>query len=234
VIFKSGCSVKTIGILQTGFLEGEMAERHGQFPEMFKKLLGEDTFNYRTYAVAKNEFPKHHDECDSWIVTGSKHGVYEDHNWIPPLEILIRKLKASDRPTIGICFGHQIMAQALGGKVEKSDKGWGAGQQEYRRKDTTKKIRLLAFHQDQVTQQPPNSKIIYTSDFCEFAGLEYSPTCFSLQPHPEFTIELTQDLVDMRRGNVMPEEVAIKVLDLLEQENDRDEFAKFIRDFLNR
>ncbi|MEH6402535.1 MAG: type 1 glutamine amidotransferase [Sneathiella sp.] len=225
--------MKTIGILQTGFLEGEMAERHGQFPEMFKNLLGIDAFKYRTYAVAQNEFPVHETECDGWIVTGSKHGAYEDHAWIPPLEILIRKLKESSRPTIGICFGHQIMAQALGGTVEKSDKGWGAGQQEYLRKDTGKTVRLLAFHQDQITQQPPKSEVTHTSEFCEFAGLRYSPTCFSLQPHPEFTKDLTRDLVDMRRGNVMPENVAIKVLEILDQENDRDEFASFIRDLLN-
>lgn len=226
--------MKTIGILQTGFLDGEMGERHGQFPDMFKNLLGEDTFQYKTYAVVHNEFPKHSAECDGWIVTGSKHGAYEDHVWIPPLETLIRELKESGQPTVGICFGHQIMAQALGGKVEKSAKGWGIGQQEYKDTTTNKTVRLLACHQDQVVKQPPNTEVIFTSDFCEFAGLKYSSTCYSLQPHPEFTNDLTRDLIEMRRGNVMPEETALKALEILEQDNDRSEFSIFIRHLLNK
>ncbi len=108
-----------IGILQTGMAPDVLAPTMGDYPGMFARLLDGNGFSFRTYAVVKGEFPASATDCDGWLITGSRHGVYEDHPWIPPLEQLIRDAFASHVPVVGICFGHQIVAQAMGGKVEK-------------------------------------------------------------------------------------------------------------------
>ena len=227
-------SKKTIGILRTGYVGGKLADDHGEFPEMFINMLGAGSFDYRTYSVVEGEFPASVDECDAWIITGSKHGAYEDHPWIPPLEDFIRKLAKSSQPTVGICFGHQIMAQAMGGRVQKFDGGWGIGPQTYEEIDTGRTVTLLAFHQDQVLDRPPGAEITHRSDFCAIAGLRYSPTCFSLQPHPEHTRSFVEDLIAERRGHLLPEDVSVSALDKLPDGNDQDEYGKRIRDALGK
>lgn len=225
-------SKKVIGILRTGYIGGPLGEAHGEFPEMFIEMIGTKDFDYRTYNVIEGEFPAAAEDCDGWIVTGSKHGAYEDHPWIPPLEEFIRKLVASRQPTVGICFGHQIMAQAMGGTVEKFDGGWGIGPQTYTEKDTGKEVTLLAFHQDQVVTPPPGANITHSSDFCAHAGLRYSETCFSLQPHPEHTRSFVKDLIDDRRGSIIPEDVSDRALSLLNDANDQSEYGRRIHDAL--
>ncbi|WP_025898297.1 type 1 glutamine amidotransferase [Sneathiella glossodoripedis] len=211
--------MRKIGILQTGIIGGDLAASFGEYPQMFMNMLGTDDFSYTVYSVTENVLPESADECDGWIITGSKHGVYEDHSWITPLENFIRRLVKSGKPTLGICFGHQIMAQALGGKVEKSDKGWGVGIHEYLNLETGETNRLLAFHQDQIVTPPPGTEVTLRSDFCKYAGLRYSNNCISLQPHPEHTIGFTRNLLKLRKGDAIPEPVADVALSSLETQN---------------
>jgi GMP synthase-like glutamine amidotransferase len=199
---------RTIGILQTGKLTAPLIGKHDEYPEMFKTLLGSDTFEYKVFAVVDGEFPSSIDECDGWVITGSRHGAYEDHDWIPPLEEFSRKLVAADKPTVGICFGHQVMAQAMGGRVEKFDGGWCAGPEVYTQTKTGEKLTLMAMHQDQVVQQPNNTEVILASDFCAVAGLKFSENVYSIQPHPEFQPEFLGELITARRGLIMPEDIA--------------------------
>lgn len=226
--------VKRIGILQTGILGEPLTQKHGEFPQMFQDMLGQDTFEYITYPVTQGTLPKSPTECDGWILTGSKHGAYEDHDWIPPLEEFIRILVANGNPTVGICFGHQIMAQAMGGKVEKYPDGWSVGLQEYTNLESGETIRLRAFHQDQVVEKPKMATVTHSSDFCQFAGLQYSPACFSLQPHPEHTADFTEDLILFRRNKVLSEEVADAALAVGHLPNDHEEVGKFIEEFLSQ
>lgn len=221
----------TIGVLQTGKVGGAMGEEFGEFPDMFKALLGEEDFTYQIYPVVDGTFPSAPSECDAWIVTGSKHGVYEEHAWIPPLENFIRELVKSKVPTMGICFGHQVMAQAMGGTVIKHPSGWGVGVHEYDHHDTDGKVRLLAFHQDQVIKKPESAEVTHSSDFCEFAGLRYHENCFSLQPHPEHTVEFTRALLVERRGAIIDTEVADIALDSLENDNSHPDYAIKLQNF---
>ena len=120
-----------IGILMTGHAVPELQERAGDYDAMFARLLAGHGFEFETYNVVDEQYPSAPDACDGWLITGSKHGAYEDHPWIPPLEEFIRAVYASGRPMIGVCFGHQIIAQALGGKVIKYPGGWSVGRTEY-------------------------------------------------------------------------------------------------------
>jgi GMP synthase (glutamine-hydrolysing) len=222
----------TVGILQTGRLGGALAVRYGEYPDMFMELFSPAPFEYKTYAVIDGKLPKHALECDSWVITGSKHGVYEDFDWIKPLETFIRKLIVSGQPTVGICFGHQIMAQAMGGKVEKFQGGWGVGLRDYTDLASDQKVRLMSFHQDQVVFPPQNTQLLLTSGFCPYAGLRYSPTCFSLQPHPEHSAAFMADLINQRRSVQLSAEEADDALTALNEPNDQARYGQWIADVL--
>lgn len=197
-----------LGILLTGFVPEQLENIYMPYQDMFRQYLGQDHFTYNIYTIFENEFPDDIHECDGWLITGSQYGAYEDHNWIAPLESTIQAIQAARLPCIGICFGHQIMAQAMGGKVEKYSGGWGIGRHQYQiNKEADlglpfeEHINLLCIHQDQVITQPDGSQIFLTSDFCPIAGLYYYPGCFSLQPHPEFDPAYLVDILKLRRGD---------------------------------
>ncbi|MBO0335228.1 type 1 glutamine amidotransferase [Sneathiella sp. CAU 1612] len=222
----------TVGIIQTGRLGGSLGVKYGEYPDMFKALFADEPFDYVTYAAVDMQLPKHPLECDAWIITGSKHGVYEDFDWIKPLEVFVRKLVASGQPTIGICFGHQLMAQAMGGIVEKFSGGWSIGRTVYTDLLNNRKARLLSFHQDQVTRQPESAEVIMTSDFCPYAGLKYSSNCLSLQPHPEHTLPFVVDLINQRRGIQLDAELADDGLASLAESNDQQQYGQWMAEIL--
>lgn len=219
-----------IGILQTGHLPPELNEKHGPYLNMFSKLLDGHGFTFTNYAVVDNEFPNSVEEMDGWLITGSRNGVYEDLEWIPTLEEFIRKAYGADIPTIGICFGHQIMAQALGGKVEKFAGGWSAGHTDYEHAGENGKA-LLAMHQDQVTEIPEEATVIASNDFCAYAGLAYKKNALSYQPHPEFTPEFTEELIRSRAGTVFSQEFADEALTKVNKPNDSKEMANKMAEF---
>ena len=219
-----------IGILQTGIVPEQLADKHGQYSLMFSRLLAGHGFEFENFAVVDNVFPKSVHDCDGWLVTGSRHGAYEPHPWIPPLEDFIRNAYAAGVPIVGICFGHQIMAQALGGKVEKFSGGWGAGPNSYVTADG-RKIELHAMHQDQVVVLPPEARVTASSDFCSNAALAYKGKAISYQPHPEFSPGYMRDLIEMRKGTVLPEDHANSALEAITDELDSAEIANEIAEF---
>lgn len=192
-----------IGILQTGHAPDAMRPDTGDYADLFKQLLGDQGFEFETYDVVDMQFPADVHAADGWLLTGSKHGAYEDHPFIAPLEIFIRDAYAAGAPMVGICFGHQIIAQALGGRVEKFPGGWAVGRQTYDWQGDT--VALNAWHQDQVTQRPDGAEIVATNDFCENAALVYGDRIFTVQAHPEFENAFTKRLGDERGEGVVPD-----------------------------
>lgn len=192
-----------IGILQTGHAPDEVLGPIGDYDAMFARLLGGHGFEFQTFNVVDMEFPDGPEACDGWLVTGSKHGAYEDHAFIPPLEALIRDIHAADRPMVGICFGHQIIAQAMGGKVVKWDGGWVVGRQEYDFQG--RKLAINAWHQDQVGEVPEGAEVIASSDTCENAALVYGNRIWTIQPHPEFGADMVEALATYRAPGVVPD-----------------------------
>ena len=210
-----------LGILQTGKVNEALVERFGEYPDMFARLYRavDPRVEPRSYAVVDGQLPGAPAECDAWLITGSRHGVYDLLPWIEPLKEFLRRTRAAGVPIIGICFGHQIMAEAFGGRAEKSNKGWGVGVQEYAMgrppgwmRDAPGRIAVHVLHQDQVTAAPADATCLASSSFCEFAMLAYGdvemPEAISIQSHPEFDEAFMRALVERIGGDRIPRETA--------------------------
>ena len=189
-----------IGILKCGQSPEVIRGELGDYDTMFEQLLAGRGFDFSSYHVEALEFPASVRDADGWLLTGSRHGAYEDHAFIPPLEAFIRDAYAAHVPLVGICFGHQIIAQALGGLVAKYPGGWSVGAQDYHFGDDT--LTLNAWHQDQVVERPAGAKVVATSDFCENAALVYDDRAFTVQAHPEFGDAMIGGLIEHRSATV--------------------------------
>jgi len=194
-----------IGILQCGQSPAQLKRDLGDYPDMFVRLLAGRGFDFTTWHVEGMEFPQDIHDADGWLLTGSRHGAYEDHAFIPPLEDFIRRVHDAGVPMVGICFGHQIIAQALGGTVVKHPGGWAVGAQDY--DFGGQPVTLNAWHQDQVVALPPGAQVAGRNAFCENAALIYGDRAFTVQAHPEFRDDFIQGLMDTRAKGVVPDDL---------------------------
>ncbi len=201
------------GILETDIVDKNIRKQQGSYADMFQRLFlsVDSSIEFRVYRVIDGEYPDSLDECNAYVITGSKFSAYENIPWIEKLRQYIVELNKKKIKLIGICFGHQIIAQALGGRVEKSKKGWGVGNTSsdilltrswmnvVPEDDVSKQFSLLVTHQDQVTRLPSGAECIAGNPFCEIAGFQIENHILTFQGHPEFSVDYLKYLLDKRR-----------------------------------
>ncbi|MFK7976091.1 MAG: GMP synthase [Halioglobus sp.] len=202
-----------IGILKADTVRPEWVEEHGEYPDMFRRLLAEQDalVTYCVYDVEHERYPSDIDEVDAYLLTGSKRSVYEDEPWIHRLAEFVRTLHARKKTLVGICFGHQMVAHALGGKVERSAKGWGVGAQHYQitpnpqatwLDDGEDMFSLLASHEDQVIVPAQGASVVGGSAFCENAACQVGDHILTFQGHPEFSASYARTLATLRKERI--------------------------------
>ena len=172
-------------------------------------------FEFIGYAVAQGELPPSPDACDAYLISGSPKGVYDTDPWIAALADFIRAAYAANKKLVGICFGHQILAHALGGNAEKSDHGWGLGLKQFTitgskpwMPDPPTECALYFAHQDQVTALPPGAERLGSSAFCQNALFAIDDRVLGIQGHPEFSTPMMQQILARADGHVPPEYVS--------------------------
>ncbi len=227
-----------IGILAAGRPPRALIPEHGDYVSMFEGLLTGRGYDWVSYDVPAGDYPDRPEACDGYILTGAAAGVYDGDPWIDELLAFLRAAKGRAK-LVGICFGHQAMAQAFGGAVIKSPKGWGIGLHTYGVEahrpwmDQQPAFALSASHQDQVVELPPAASVIAGSDFCPMGTLAYDDgMAISCQLHPEFAPDYSIALIEGRRGQRIPDDQAAEAIASLKAPDDHARFADWIARFL--
>ncbi|WP_240231897.1 type 1 glutamine amidotransferase [Devosia lacusdianchii] len=227
-------------IIQTGDVPAPLRNQFGPYRRMFETMFDStgQGFSYDMVAVSDGAPCPDPADLEGIVITGSAAGVYDDLPWLDPLRAFIRDAYGKRTPMLGVCFGHQIMADALGGDVRKSEKGWGLGRHTYAvttrpgfMRAAPAALAVACSHQDQVIVPPEEAEVILTSDFTPNAGLSYrNGAALSFQPHPEFADDYTIALAEMRRGKA-PDDVVETALASIAKPSDSGEVAGYIGQF---
>jgi len=227
-----------IAILETGAPPGRLAQTFGDYPAMIRGIL-DGAGDFTTYDVQKGEYPSDPSAYDAQLITGSPAGVYDALPWIAPLLDYLRAARRTRSKLVGVCFGHQAMAQAFGGHVVKSPKGYGLGLHTYRIVHRAPWMAgggdgaaVAVSHQDQVVALPPGATVLAGSDFTPFGILDYGDGAISFQQHPEFDAPFAKALVEIRRGRPLTDDQVETAAASLDQPSDRAVLAGWIRNFL--
>ncbi len=233
-----------IGILDCDRVDAKLASTHGQYSEMFVRTLTAQRADLRfaVYRAMEDPLPSPRAH-PAWILTGSRHSAYEPLPWIDSLKGWIRQAQVPINDQLqrvrlaGICFGHQVIAEALGGRVTRNPGGWGMGCYSTRRLgeapwlDPAPTLALLASHQDQVMQLPPGARVLYGSTFCPHYSFALGDHIFTVQGHPEFSVAYNLALAQKRRLS-LGERVYQRALRSFEQSPDSTAFRDALLRFL--
>ena len=229
-----------IGILQTDNVRDPFIAQHGDYPDMFVRLLSaaasdRQALQFSTYDV-RLRLPDQI-ACDAYLITGSRHSVYDPLPWIEPLVSFLRGVLAQDKKVIGICFGHQLMAHFFGGQVSAAEVGWGVGvhtgrvtAQPWMGEAPPAALSLLCSHKDQVTQPPPDADVYLCSEFCPIGGYTQGNQVLTVQGHPEFVKAYSADLMNARR-ELLGESVYQAGIASLDEVTDEMMMARWILNF---
>jgi GMP synthase-like glutamine amidotransferase len=228
-------------IFETGRPPEPIVRDFPGYPVMLEKLLKPHLpkLECETISIISGEALPLHQDVEAVLITGSPVGVYDEVEWILPLKAWVKEAGDLGIPQVGICFGHQLMAEAFGGHAQKAPQGWGLGRHSYDLvanepwiKHSKARLHMAVSHQDQVLKAPPTARILARSDFTPFAALVYDHApALSFQGHPEFCKAFATSLISSRRGTRFSEEMADTALASLDAPLDGDVVASWIGQF---
>lgn len=229
-----------IGILQTDSVRPELIGQFGNYPDMFQSLFSQidPSLDFEIYDVQHGKYPNTIHDCDAYVTTGSKASVYDNESWIKTLKKYIISLHEQNKKLIAVCFGHQLVAEAFGGKTEKSPKGWGVGVHTVQ-VHTTKPwmqpqlttFNVVVSHQDQVTQLPNNAELIAGNTFCPYSMFQLGNNIITIQGHPEFSKPYANTMMNYR-ANIIGKTTFNDGIKSLNKPTDDLVIAKWFIDFI--
>ena len=200
----------TIHLLVCDYFSDEMPEWEPSFPNFFVRMFNSAAGTepvYRLYDVQNGQLPLQLCRGELYVITGARASAYDNDPWITALKDFIKRAQEHGVPMVGICFGHQLLAQALGGRVEQAAKGWGAGirtsrivDEEMERWFGGSELRLFYNHHDQVTLLPPKAQLLATSPFCPIEAFKIGSNIIGFQGHPEYTRRYMEHVIGIAKG----------------------------------
>lgn len=201
-----------IGLLECDHVLPELSHFGGDYRDMFPALL--PTLEFVPYDVCEGHFPGGIDDCDAWLCTGSRHSVYDGESWIQALKEFVWELHQAEKKFVGICFGHQLLGEALGGKVNKSERGWCVGVHTFSTLQTEPwmspflgSLNLLMSCQDQVSILPAGATVLASAPACEVGMFRVGNHMLGIQAHPEFPPAYARALMESRQARIGEETV---------------------------
>ncbi|WP_037338097.1 glutamine amidotransferase-related protein [Saccharospirillum impatiens] len=234
-----------LAILETDVLRPTLKPTYHSYGRMFTALLDSVGFDgdIQVFPVIAGDYPENIDDFDAYLITGSQHDAFADDDWIVRLRAFCKDLYLAEKPMIGICFGHQLLAHALGGQAGRADRGWGLGVMTYEFDktaldalpdfvDQAEPVSLLISHRDQVLALPPGAQTLLSNDFCHYAAFHIPGRVLCFQGHPEFTKDYQRSLLAYREGDITAEQMQ-SVVDSLADEHQGERIGRWMRDFLD-
>jgi GMP synthase-like glutamine amidotransferase len=229
-----------IGLLGCDDVPERFRHIAGGYYDMFERLLRPQVpdLELTWFDAYKGGLPASTDACDAYVCTGSRYSVYENRDWIGALKKYVRQLHDAQKPFVGICFGHQLLAEALGGEVKPAEQGWGVGilemkilQAEAWMKPALGQCRIEYMHADQVQRLPPESVVLAAAPHCPVAMFRVGRTMLGIEGHPEFPAPYVEALVLSRKERIGAER-AEAALASLDQKPDDEIVGRWIANFL--
>ena len=212
-----------IGLLECDHVREELLPIAGDYQQMFPALFASAApdWEFEFFDVCNGDFPASVDACDAYICTGSKSSVYDDEPWIYQLKTFVKQLYKEDKTFIGVCFGHQMLGEALGGKVQKSDVGWCVGVHPFEMlafenwmNPPLSDFNLLMMCQDQVLSLPPDSTLLAQTPDCPIAMFRVGKKMLGIQAHPEFPKNYNKALMELRVERIGERKVEFGIMSL--------------------
>ena len=229
-----------IGILLSDHVLDDLQEKHGNQDNFYRRIFQETNqdVTIEIYDVTQFTYPKSLNECDGYIITGSKLSVYDNVRWITELEEFVTDLFLNKRPLLGVCFGHQLIAKALGGEVKKADIGWVLGVQSYEFKTNypwleymNEDVQLIHSHQDQVMRLPERATLVASNKHVPNSMYYIEDHVMCMQGHPEFTNAYAYDVLCKRRDVLGEEQFKQAESSLLNEKTDYLEVTNWWLEF---
>ncbi len=229
-----------IGILETGNTRPELLAEHGSFASWFERLFTDSRLNlvFETFVVYNGELPTSATlPCDAYMITGSAASANDDEDWIRKLEQFLR-VAAESVPIIAVCFGHQVIHKALGGRVVRAEQGWGVGIHDYDLINPPEwlnappdRLSFCASHNDQVIDTAPGTQIIARSEFCPIAATTIGDNVLTVQSHPEMSKDFSRAIYNLRR-DLLGEELTDSAIASLTKSTNEEAFIDMVEQFL--
>ena len=227
-----------LGIIACDRVWEPLRSIHGDYADLYARLMRDAgaSFDLREYAAHAGELPATPQDCEAWLISGSRASVFESRPWIDGVASFVRAAYEARVPQLGICFGHQLLAHALGGRTERAAGGWGLGHVEATLLPAAgvglpERLRLPVAHQDQVVELPPGAERLAAAAHCPNLMFRLGDRVLGVQPHPEFPTALMRDIT-LEKSLALPDDVRMAALASLDEPADNALLGPWLADFL--